>query len=509
MRWLLMAHKRLKEQLSFVGIRKSSRTHRVLPDVTADCECSGSKNVSWKEIENYMKPKSKIITGTAIITSFAAMTVLAQETTVPKTDNSLPEHQWVGSANLEHLNCVVKSSTVIGMTVQNDQAEKLGTVKDLALDVTSGRIVEVILSTGGFLGLDATLNAVPPSLFHYDLTNKVLQLEVTQDKLKAAPRFDPSNQDDATQSNRLIEVYGYYNETPYFTSQYGYETTNAAGTLSRNGDGPFKTLNGRATAAEQYGQVANNTESTNEPEAMNVDRHYSRYNESYNSWSRMGYVQMASKLTGLPVNNLQNEKLGKVETFMVDLSAGRIVAVIVSSGGFLGMDGELSAIPASKLSFNDAHDAFQLDASKEKLAESPHFKGDAWPDFNQPGYAGTIYSAYHTEPYFSTNAMGGPNNTAWNVRDRANNTVTPFDQGNDQADINTTAQIRKQIMADPGMSMNAQNIKIVTLNGHVTLRGPVNTPDEKNRIGEIANQVAQSGNVDNQLEVVTTTTSNN
>jgi len=173
------------------------------------------------------------------------------------------------------------------------------------------------------------------------------------------------------------------------------------------------------------------------------------------------------------------------------------------------MDGELSAVPATKLSFNDAHDAFQLDASQEKLANSPHFKSSEWPDFNQPGYAGQVYGAYNAEPYFSTNAMGEPNNTAWNLRDRANGTMTPLDQGNDQADINTTAQIRKGIIADLNMSMNAQNIKIVTLNGHVTLRGPVNTPDEKNRIGEIANQVAQSGNVDNQLEVVTTTTSNN
>ena len=56
--------------------------------------------------------------------------------------------------------------------------------------------------------------------------------------------------------------------------------------------------------------------------------------------------------------------------------------------------------------------------------------------------------------------------------------------------------------------MNAKNVKIVTMNGHVTLRGPVNSVDEKTRIAEIANRIAQSGNVDNQLEVVINTTSN-
>ena len=85
--------------------------------------------------------------------------------------------------------------------------------------------------------------------------------------------------------------------------------------------------------------------------------------------------------------------------------------------------------------------------------------------------------------------------------------LTPLDQGNSQADIDTTAQIRKEILATDGMSMNAKNVKIITMNGHVTLRGPVNSEDEKHQIGDIANRIAQSSNVDNQLEVTQNTTS--
>jgi osmotically-inducible protein OsmY len=97
-------------------------------------------------------------------------------------------------------------------------------------------------------------------------------------------------------------------------------------------------------------------------------------------------------------------------------------------------------------------------------------------------------------------------NTGRNVRDRNNDTLTPLNQGNSQADVDTTAQIRKAVMADKSMSVNAMNVKIITTNGHVTLRGPVNTAEEKQRIGEIAGQVAQSANVDNELEVQVTTT---
>ena len=88
-----------------------------------------------------------------------------------------------------------------------------------------------------------------------------------------------------------------------------------------------------------------------------------------------------------------------------------------------------------------------------------------------------------------------------NVRDRQDQTLTPLNQGNSKADVATTAQIRKEIIAAKNMSVNAQNVKIITIDGQVTLRGPVNTAEEKRLIGEIADRSAHSGNVDNQLEV--------
>jgi hypothetical protein len=172
----------------------------------------------------------------------------------------------------------------------------------------------------------------------------------------------------------------------------------------------------------------------------------------------------------------------------------------------MGMNGELSAVPPTALRFNAEHDTLQLDTSKEMLANSPHFKSNEWPDFNQTGYAGGVYHAYKVEPYFTTDATTSVDNTRLNVRDRDSQTLTPLDQGNSQADIDTTAQIRKEVIATDGMSTNAKNVKIITMNGHVTLRGPVNTADEKRQIGDIANRIAQSSNVENQLEVTQNTT---
>lgn len=93
-----------------------------------------------------------------------------------------------------------------------------------------------------------------------------------------------------------------------------------------------------------------------------------------------------------------------------------------------------------------------------------------------------------------------PDNTAVNVRDQAASAITAGMQGQGKTDVQMTADIRQRIMAGK-MSINAQNIKIVTQSGRVTLRGPVNNQDEKDSIGKMANDVAGAANVDNELEV--------
>jgi osmotically-inducible protein OsmY len=141
------------------------------------------------------------------------------------------------------------------------------------------------------------------------------------------------------------------------------------------------------------------------------------------------------------------------------------------------------------------------------LNNAPHFKANQWPDLAQPGYTGGLNRAYQVEPYFSTNVSSKADNSVRNVRDREDRTLTPLDQGNSKTDLDTTAQIRKDILAGDNMSVNAQNVKIITRDGRVTLRGPVNTAEEKRLIGEIANRVARPQNVDNQLEVKVSTSS--
>ena len=94
-----------------------------------------------------------------------------------------------------------------------------------------------------------------------------------------------------------------------------------------------------------------------------------------------------------------------------------------------------------------------------------------------------------------------PNNTAVNERDASGATKTPIDQDETQADVNRTAEIRKRILDTEDLSVNARNAKVITSQGKVTLRGPVESEAERDTLAKIATDVAGAGNVDNQLEV--------
>jgi osmotically-inducible protein OsmY len=94
-----------------------------------------------------------------------------------------------------------------------------------------------------------------------------------------------------------------------------------------------------------------------------------------------------------------------------------------------------------------------------------------------------------------------PDNTALNERDRSGETQTSGDQSNNSADLKITQAIRQALMKDSELSATAKNIKIITNNGQVTLRGPVNNAQEKAKIDELARSAAGGGKIDDQLDV--------
>ena len=115
------------------------------------------------------------------------------------------------------------------------------------------------------------------------------------------------------------------------------------------------------------------------------------------------------------------------------------------------------------------------------------------------GSLGPVQAENQTNPI--TLAQTAPDNTGRNVRDRDGDTLTPGDQSSDPADVELTRRIREAVVADESLSTSAHNVKIITVSGVVTLRGPVASAQEKTKIGETAQKLAGTKKVENQLEV--------
>jgi osmotically-inducible protein OsmY len=108
-------------------------------------------------------------------------------------------------------------------------------------------------------------------------------------------------------------------------------------------------------------------------------------------------------------------------------------------------------------------------------------------------------------PQAQTPSQTPPDNTKVNTRDRATTAKTADQQGNSKADVDLTRKIRQAIVDDKALTTYAHNIKVITQDGHVTLKGPVHTRDERSALETKAIEIAGAANVTNQINVVTST----
>jgi hyperosmotically inducible protein len=92
-------------------------------------------------------------------------------------------------------------------------------------------------------------------------------------------------------------------------------------------------------------------------------------------------------------------------------------------------------------------------------------------------------------------------NAAQNQRDRNSNVPTADDQPQNKQDLELASNIRKAVVSDSSLSVNARNVKIIASNGVVTLRGPVKSQEEKAAIEAKAKSVAGVTSVNNLIEV--------
>lgn len=349
----------------------------------------------------------------------------------------------------------VRASKLMGYKVESQSGESLGTVKDLAIDTRSGRFEFVLISTGGFAGLGAELKAVPPTaLSPATAKEKTLALNITPDRWKIAPNFNKEQIANVGNPVQMRLIYRYYGQT-----------------------WPALALApGASPPMPPTGRETGNTEK----------------------------LRLASDLIDKSVANQQGQDMGRITDVIVSFHNPNMTFALLKPGSFItskseSTKNELFAVPVSAFIASATDKKLLLDINPGEFQQAQPFSADSWR-MAMPGAHAPLIFRYQAND--NDNASGiAPDNSGQNVRDRQSGTVTPMDQAENKNDLRVTQQIRKSLAGDNNLSVPAKNIKIITANGKVTLRGPVNSDQEKQEISRLAEQAAGSGNVNDELEV--------
>jgi sporulation protein YlmC with PRC-barrel domain len=108
---------------------------------------------------------------------------------------------------------LLSASTLAADDVYNPKGEKLGSIKELMLNINSGKVCYAVLSFGGFLSLGEKLFAVPWGALTVDTDNQRFIMDTDEERLKTAPGFDADNWPNMADSSWEKNVNAYYGTT--------------------------------------------------------------------------------------------------------------------------------------------------------------------------------------------------------------------------------------------------------------------------------------------------------
>ncbi len=205
----------------------------------------------------------------------------------------------------------------IGLEVRNPQNVRLGKIKFITADLVNARLVEVVVTSGGFLGMGGTTTSVPPTALTLDKASHVARLNVSKAKFQGAPKFNTSDVASYSDRARLAQVHRYYGLEPWFY------------------------LEGQA--------VRKNAEIL-----------------------QLGHVQKTSTILKLNIKNSRGQHVGGIGTLMMNLPKGQIVHVIVDTAAMGGSNH--TVVQARALQFNSNHSGLVLDDTRAEFAGNPQFE---------------------------------------------------------------------------------------------------------------------------------------
>lgn len=228
-----------------------------------------------------------------------------------------------------------KASKLMGYTVESQTGEKLGTVKDMAIDAKSGRLEFVLIATGGFAGVGAQLKAVPPTaLSPATAKEKTLAMKISPDRWKSAPNFSKEQIANIGNPMQMRQIYRYYGQTWPALAQ------------APAGGGPPMPPTGRETG--------------------NAEK-----------------LRLASDLIDKSVVNQQGQDMGRITDLLVNFDNPGVILAVLNPGSFVTSKNESAknqrfAVPVYAFLPGPSDKNLLLDVNPGEFEQARPLSADSW-----------------------------------------------------------------------------------------------------------------------------------
>jgi sporulation protein YlmC with PRC-barrel domain len=184
--------------------------------------------------------------------------------------------------------------------------------------------------------------AVPPQVINQTVGN-TLRANITRAKLDGAPQFAASSNDQLGQAAFVDRVYQYFGVSPFW----------------QGGNTP-----------------------ANQGSFHNVHR--------------------LNQLIGMSVQDVNNQPIGKISNIVVEMGSGRMLYVVFSPAGNMGLGNNLYAMPSDAFTLSSDKTHLVTNIDKQKLGAAPHFDNSHWPNLTDPTFASQVYQYYGKQAWFNS-----------------------------------------------------------------------------------------------------------
>ena len=323
--------------------------------------------------------------------------------------DTLGAHGPAAGEKLDHAMInVMPARQIVGRDLKDPQGIEAGKIKSLVIDTKSGAVEFVMITPASSLNADGQLIAAPWAALDPPATaNGPITTKLSVDKLANAPRIDPRLIIELSRPGMRDRMYGYYGAD--FPSSYRMGSHNPI-------EGAGKNRQFDLAARDRQIDLASQPD-PKPPNATDKDRSAA---SSALVFAENGVVAKLAALTttstaamhDFDIYNSKGNDIGELDETMIDVNAGRVAYVMVSHGGFLGMDENLHVAPIEALSISSYRNGYRLTVKAKILERGPalHVERGKLPSRVSAAQLATLYQRFDVQPYWTQSTPSATSN---------------------------------------------------------------------------------------------------